>query len=142
MAINNRTRQAIVDDLTTTNTTERDFQDGTIDLITQVDLNEIDLAASRTLTLTGDVAGTATFDLSADAARGISVATTVQAMSVSGGDIASDTITATQIAGNTITRNEIAAGTLTSAEVSNPQLLRILNTAGTPIFQMRGFQVT
>ena len=132
MPINTRPLADVTTALTSVATTESDFRTAEVDIATQVDANQIDLAASRSLSLTGDVTGTTTFDLSDDGARAISVATTVTGMSITGSDLVSGTVTNTQIGTNTITQNRIADGA--------KQRLRILSSSGAVLFEMDGLR--
>lgn len=140
MAINNRTLASVNNDLTAQGTSELVFRNATVDVATQVDANDVDLSASRTLTLTGDVQGTTTFDLSDNTARGISVTTSVTGMSLLGSDIQNNTITNTQIAPNTVRNTEIATNSITQNRIADSAKtrIRILDASGTVLNQFDG----
>ena len=144
MPINGRTLADVTNDLTLTSTSEVTFRNAATDVATQVNANEVDTNAARNITLTGDVAGTTAFNLGTDGARDISIATTIQNMSVSGTDIQNNSITNQQIAMNTITNNEIATNTITQDRIAPADKVRITvrNAAGTIVRQFDGLSIT
>ena len=144
MAIGTRTAAQVNADLRNTDTTELRFRNAIMETVDQVDANQIDLAATRNISLTGDVVGTAQYDLRNDTARDISMMTTIQGMSVSGTDISDNTITAQQIANNTITNTQIATNTITQDRIdsSDKVRIRILASDGTVLRQFDGLSIS
>ena len=144
MAINNRTLTQVTTDLTQTGTSELTFRNATIDVATQVDANDVDVNVSRNISLTGDVTGTASFNLGDDNNRDISITTTVGSMSVTGGDIVNNSITNTQIAAGTISNTEITDNTIQAGKIApaSKVRVRILNAAGTTLREFDGLTPT
>jgi len=142
MAIGSRTAAQVNADLRNTDTTELRFRNAIMQTVDQVDANEVDIAASRTISLTGDVRGTQTFEL--DTGRDISIATTIESMSVSGTDIADNTITNQQIAASTIRNTEIAAGTIQQDRIdpTDKVRIRVLAADGTVLRQFDGLSIS
>ena len=118
MTINGQDLADIRRDLTATGTSEDRFRSASVDVATQVNDNQLDVDADRTITLTGDVTGTTTFNIGDDANRNISIATNVSSMSITGADIQSGTITTNQIANGTITSDDIMNGTITENDIA------------------------
>ena len=144
MAINNRTLTQVTTDLTQTGTSELTFRNATIDVATQVDENDVDINVTRSIALTGDVTGSATFNLGTDTNRDISITTSVGSMSVTGGDIVNNSITNTQIAAGTISNTEITDNTIQAGKIAPASKLRIRvrNAAGTVVREFDGLVPT
>jgi len=142
MAIGNRTATDVNADLRNTDTTELRFRNAIMQTVDQVDANEVDIAATRTISLTGDVTGTQTFEL--DAGRNISIPTTIEALSISGGDIMNNTITNTQIQAGTIRNTEIEVGTIQQDRIdpTDKVRIRVLAADGSTLRQFDGLSVT
>ena len=138
MAINGRSLTDVRNDLTATGTSENEFRSATVDVATQVNSNQLDVDAARTITLTGDVTGTTTFNIGDDASRDISIATNVSSMSITGADILSGTITTNQIANGTITSDDIADGAVTENDIAATAKRRftILAADGTTLLEL------
>ena len=139
MAINNRTLTQVTTDLTQTGTSELTFRNATIDVATQVDENDQEVTASRSIALTGDVTGSASYTLG-DASKDVSIATSIAGMTVVGSDIQNNSITNTQIANGTIGDTQITNNSITSGKIATASKLRIriLNAAGTTLREFDG----
>lgn len=96
----------VVDDLTSSATTEADFRNGTLSVLNQV--NDTDIAinmTTRNIALTGDVTGTMSYQLGN---AGVSIETTIGDNRIDGSDIEANSINNSHLISNTITTDKIS----------------------------------
>lgn len=138
MAIRGRTLTAVQDDLQNVGTSEATFRSAlTADVAYQVDSDQINLAASRSFTASGDLSGTSTTFQLNDAAdyTTVDIPLTINNGAVDGAAIDTDTITSAHIVNGTIINEDIANNTISHTKIASTskEFLQILDVDGTTV---------
>lgn len=110
MAIGNQTRDQVIQGMTTSNTTEAAFVNSVTQLIDQVAENTDDIEVTRSLNVTGDVAGTHSFHLDAPEDSELDIQLLLTTDAVQTANIQDGQVTTDKVGTNAVTLGEKTNG--------------------------------